>query len=140
MSVQEWMNEHQQKFGLRESRRKKKHSTVCWFCNADSGFFGFSKFVLTKRRCFFLACKGNDTGMELPLLSLKSQQSSINNFWKLIRMPLLFFDNKKWTNKQYRQKSVFLKVKWMFNGKKKVKWFVYSDWRKRCVVKKKFLS
>ena len=106
-----------------ENQGKKKNAfTVCWFCNADSGFFGLSKFVLKqiqKDIFFFLACKGNDTGMELLLLSLNSQQSSINNFWKVIRMPLLYFDNKKWTNKQNRQKSVFVKVKWMFNGKKK---------------------
>ena len=97
---------------------------------------------------FFWCVKGNDTGMKLLLLFVKSQQSSINKFWKLIRMPLLFFWQQKsewicwfaYIIKQNRQKSGFLEVKWMFNGKKKVKWFVYFDWRKRCVAQKKFLS
>ena len=102
-----------------------------------------------KNLCFFLYVKGKDTGMELLLLSLKSQQSNTNKFWKLIRMPLLFFfwqQKSEWICwfayiiKQNRQKSGFSEVKWMFNGKKKVKWIVYFDSRKRCVVQKKFFS
>ena len=66
---------------------------MCWSCGAESGFFGRSKFVLKQKKTFvfFLYVKGNDTGMELLLISLKSQQSNTNKFSKLIRMPFLFF-------------------------------------------------
>ena len=132
-----------------KQKKKKRAVTVCWSCSADSKFSGLPKFVLKKIQkdiVFFGLVKGNDAGMELPLLSLKSQQSIINNFWNLIRMLVFFFffDTKiqdfVGLLKQNRQKSVFLKVKWMLNGKKKVKWFVYSDWRKRWAVQKRFLS
>jgi len=67
-----------------EKQKEKKNAvTVCWSCSADSRFFGLPKFVLKKIQkdiVFFWRVKGNDTGMELPLLSLKSQQSIMNNF------------------------------------------------------------
>ena len=86
--------------GNEEEKTRLLHQLRSW--SADSGFFGRSKFVLKqikKTLVFLFGVKGHNTEMELPLLSLKTQQSSINKFWKLIRMLLLFFlTTKKWTN------------------------------------------
>ena len=136
---------------VRTQRNRRRKKTQLRFVGLVVQILGFSAFPslfsrkYKKTLFFFWPVKGNDTGMELPLLSLKSQQSIINNFWNLIRMLVFFFfwhQIKDFVGllKQNRQKSVFLKVKWMFNEKKKVKWFVYSDWRKRWVVQKRFLS
>ena len=124
---------------------------VFWgrFCLVFSAFPSLFSNKYKSHRFFFWCVKRNDAGMELLLHSLKSQQNSINKFWKLIRMPLLFFfwqQKSEWICwfayiiKQNRQKSGFSEVKWMYNGKKKVKWFVHFDSRKRWVVQKRFLS
>ena len=91
---------------------------VCWSCNADSRFFGHSKFLLKQMKkyiVFFWRVRGNDTQIEMPLISLKSQESSIKNFWKLIQI-----------------------VVWEVNWLLKVKLFVYFDSKKKMLHKKIF--
>lgn len=74
---------------VRTRRIKKKEMVlqqlvaVCWSCSVDSWFLGFSKFVLKQMKkdsIVVWSVKGNDTQMEVPLLSLKSQQNSIKIF------------------------------------------------------------
>ena len=58
--------------------------TVCWFSGADSVWvfrpFQVCSQANKKATVFFWCVKRNDSGMELLLRPLKSQQNSINKF------------------------------------------------------------